>query len=772
MKKLALATLPLAIMMATQTYAVESKKDNPITPKIVGGEVAQEQQWPWMSALVYTFNDVDTSLVVDGVSFESNAFTSSPSGNASGELMDCGIGDSACADATDKVCLIERGEINFSEKALNCEAGGGVGVVIYNNVDGRLGGTLGDGFSGSIPVVAVTQASGNTLKGMIGSTASVEVASSQELLQDSTCGASFLGDRWVLTASHCVDDANPNILKVNVGEYDLSDGANLASSIRRIYMHPYYNTSTLNNDVALIELEESVNAEAVTLASKETTNTFAQDNSIATVIGWGGRVGYGPGQGPTSDFPDVLHQVDINLMTNEQCIETLQNSTGGNFSSSGITPQMLCATFEGGGRSSCQGDSGGPLVVNTNEGWQQVGVVSWGIGCAAEGYPGVFARAAEFTDWLENLYQGIAIDQTIDFNVVATDQSFTNSVTVVNNSPETATLTFEVQGNDELILDASDCEQVGAGQSCQVSVTSSLTSVSDVDTELKITAANTEVKTSSARILAKAIAPSNDVSTVMATPDISWYSGGDLPWQENATDSGIESGSITHSQDSIVMAVINGVGTLSFDWKVSSEENVDDPSSPYDALYLYVNGVENRFISGEVGFANVQVQLTEELNRVTWIYRKDPSASSGDDKAYLRNVRHVVSNEAPVISNITADQSVNEGANVSLSVTATDADNDTLTYSWTASSSDITLTGADTASVSFVAPQVTANTDYTIEVVVSDGVEQVTRSSVVTVRNVVAPTPTPTPAPSGGSSGGGSMAWLSLMLLGLLRFRK
>jgi hypothetical protein len=93
-------------------------------------------------------------------------------------------------------------------------------------------------------------------------------------------------------------------------------------------------------------------------------------------------------------------------------------------------------------------------------------------------------------------------------------------------------------------------------------------------------------------------------------------------------------------------------------------------------------------------------------------------------------------NRAP-IANAGADQSVNEGALVTLDGTASsDLDGNTLTYLWTAPSG-VTLSSTTASKPTFTAPEVMANANYTFTLVVNDGNVNSTGDQIVVTVNQV-----------------------------------
>lgn len=81
-----------------------------------------------------------------------------------------------------------------------------------------------------------------------------------------------------------------------------------------------------------------------------------------------------------------------------------------------------------------------------------------------------------------------------------------------------------------------------------------------------------------------------------------------------------------------------------------------------------------------------------------------------------------------------SDQTVTEGDSVTLSGSASDVDDSSLTYSWTQTSGpDVSLSDASAAQPTFTAPDVDNPTDLTFELTVSDGENQVADAVTVTI---------------------------------------
>jgi subtilisin family serine protease len=127
-----------------------------------------------------------SALSVGASAYAPGGMDGSPLGTVSAPLADFGLGGTATAGRmTGKVCLIQRGTYDFATKVGNCQASGGVGAVVYNNVAGGFGGTLGTTVT-TIPSVTASDTEGAAMKAQLGQTATVAVTATNYAYYDGT----------------------------------------------------------------------------------------------------------------------------------------------------------------------------------------------------------------------------------------------------------------------------------------------------------------------------------------------------------------------------------------------------------------------------------------------------------------------------------------------------------------------------------------------------------------------------------------------------------
>lgn len=189
------------------------------------------------------------------------------------------------------------------------------------------------------------------------------------------CGGSVLRKRLVLTAAHCVTGNEPRDLRLVVGAHHLDSRQGTTYAVDKIVIHPRY-AETGTHDVALLRTTRPITGARIPVVAAG-NDAFERNGARLTVTGWGTTFFL---LGPPST---VLRKVDVQAVSDSGC---LLNGL------MGFRPrtEMCAQTLLG---DSCQGDSGGPLFGRRANGRPvQVGVVSYGLGCATPLFPGVYAE--------------------------------------------------------------------------------------------------------------------------------------------------------------------------------------------------------------------------------------------------------------------------------------------------------------------------------------------------------------------------------------------
>ncbi|XP_049768009.1 transmembrane protease serine 9-like [Schistocerca cancellata] len=223
------------------------------------------------------------------------------------------------------------------------------------------------------------------------------LASLQRRQTGHSCVANIVTYRWLLTAAHCVFSvvpSHPSEYSVLAGVTNLTYDDNMEQAQRGwpnlFVVHPLVRVgATYDYDLAMIRLQsalrEGPHVHTVPLPH-DVMPLKVLHTENCTVAGWGNTE-----KVDARRKDRTLMKVDLQLLDTEECSEKLHRHLRENI-------HICTYTID---KDACQGDSGAALICHG----VQVGVVSWGFGCANE-FPGVYARLDTQLPWVLQVIAG------------------------------------------------------------------------------------------------------------------------------------------------------------------------------------------------------------------------------------------------------------------------------------------------------------------------------------------------------------------------------
>lgn len=174
----------------------------------------------------------------------------------------------------------------------------------------------------------------------------------------------------------------------------------------KMVIHPQFDIATLENDVCMLFFRDIGSfvkaAGTVSHACLPPMGSVVPDGTRCWVAGWGSQ------SETTIAQSNKLHEIAVAYIGTKMC------NSEKIYDSELHIHSMVCAGSLDGAVDACVGDSGSPLICAEKGAPVIRGTVSWGIGCARSGFPGVYAHTSKLASWImDQTSQEIAEDTGI-----------------------------------------------------------------------------------------------------------------------------------------------------------------------------------------------------------------------------------------------------------------------------------------------------------------------------------------------------------------------
>lgn len=202
-------------------------------------------------------------------------------------------------------------------------------------------------------------------------------------------GAVYIGGKYFLTAGHCLKNRSIKMMVVRMGSTNLK---RVPSTFRvvKAHIHPNFNSKSLINDIAILEVDKEVEYDAVRIPCHHMGEQYYAYGNMVRVLGFGKD-----NEKSSLEHLLDLKEVDLKIIPVEESKYHRSLITKDMFLAGGIRRGLIV--------DACTGDSGGPCLMKIGDSYVLMGIVSWGSGCGRKDLPGVYTKVSSFHNWVRNI---------------------------------------------------------------------------------------------------------------------------------------------------------------------------------------------------------------------------------------------------------------------------------------------------------------------------------------------------------------------------------